>query len=261
MFFYQFANPLRRSIHFLEYFKRARKSPPVQWVFKKNTKILSLSPHSDDDVIGWGGWLHTNCIHGNSVVSVCLTDGSKGGGKIYTDRLTLARLREKEAERAAEIIGISEILFWGEPDGELKSSNFLVDKLCHLIADYQPDVVVLPSFLDAHPDHQATAEILAGSLRVYPQKNLICLQGEIWTPLPYWNHYVSIDSVLQVKMQAIKLFETQVTQANFLEASLGLSRYRSVFAQSKGRFIECFLATNAKRYVGLRNSLTLKKLN
>ena len=199
-----------------------------------------------------------NYLQGNSVISVCLTDGSAGGGRMYTDRQELARLRKREAKNASEILGVSEIFFWDEPDGKLKPNKALLKKLHTLILDYQPNIIVLPSFLDDHPDHQATAELLAQCLHTHPQKDLLCLQGEIWTPLPYWNNYVSIDSVLRVKKQAIEIFETQIRQANFLEASLGLSRYRSVFAQHDSQFIECFLVMKSLEYVDLWNAISEK---
>jgi N-acetylglucosamine malate deacetylase 1 len=219
------------------------------WSFEAGKAILSLSPHSDDDVIGWGGWLHLNHLQGNTIVSVCLTDGSGGGGALYPDRDALIRLRKEEFRKAAQIIGTDDVLFWDEPDGHLQPNRDLVERLRSLINTFRPDIVILPSFLDAHSDHQATGELLARSLDVKTDKDITCLQGEIWTPLPCWNTYVIVDPVLEMKRRAIQAFETQVRQADFLEAALGLARYRSVFAQAKGRYIECFLAMPCEEYV------------
>jgi LmbE family N-acetylglucosaminyl deacetylase len=219
------------------------------WQMEPGKTILSLSPHSDDDVIGWGGWLHRNALQGNTIISVCLTDGSGGGGALYTDRETLIRLRKEEFRRAAQLIGTTEVLFWDEPDGQLRPNRDLVKRLGSLINTVCPDIVVLPSFLDAHSDHQATGELLARTLSHKTDRDIMCLQGEIWTPLPYCNAHVVIDPVLEIKERAILTFKTQVCQADFLGAALGLARYRAVFAQVEGRYIECFLATRCDEYV------------
>ena len=240
-----------RCNSFRKYFRKSQDQRAVVWKFQKGSKILSLSPHPDDDAIGWGGWLHKNALYGNSVISVCITDGSAGGGTLYSNKQELVRLRKEETCRAAGILGITKLFFWDQPDAELKPNKALINRLHNLILDYRPDIVVLPSFLDDHPDHQTTSEILAKCLHAYPQRNLLCLQGEIWTPLPYWNSFVSIDSVLEVKKQAIKVFETQMKQANLLAASLALARYRGVFAQHCDQYNECFLVMNAIEYVEL----------
>ena len=221
------------------------------WSFEPGKTILSLSPHSDDDVIGWGGWLHLNHLQGNTIVSVCLTDGSGGGGTLYPDKEELIRLRREEFRKAAQLIGTSEVLFWDEPDGQLKPNRNLVNRLQALMDRVGPDIVVLPSFLDAHPDHQATGELLASSLDVKTDRDIICLQGEIWTPLPFFNVHSLIDPVLELKQRAIRSFSTQLCQADFLEAAIGLARYRAVFARAQGRHIECFLATPFDEYVKL----------
>lgn len=219
------------------------------WDFRKHQRILSLSPHPDDDVIGWGGWMHRNHLEGNSVTSVCLTDGSAGGGTLYEDERQLVQMRKSEAEAAARLLGISGILFWDEPDGKLKPSMPLLERLHLFMKDYKPHLIVVPSFLDDHPDHHATADLLARHLLRHPRRGLACLQGEIWTPLPHWNTYVSIDSVLNVKRRAIEAFSTQLSQADFVEAFLGLARYRGVTTISGSRFVECFLATTAEDYI------------
>jgi len=225
------------------------------WSFEPGKTILSLSPHSDDDVIGWGGWLHMNHLEGNRIVSVCLTDGGGGGGTLYPDREELVRHRKQEFRKAAQLIGTTEVLFWDEPDGQLKPSRNLVNRLRALIDKVGPDIIVLPSFLDAHWDHQATGELLARALCGKSYGSVICFQGEIWTPLPFFNVHTVIDPVLELKRRAIQSFSTQLRQADFLEAAIGLARYRAVFAHAEGRHVECFLAAPSDEYVKLWNLL------
>jgi len=225
------------------------------WSFEPGKTILSLSPHSDDDVIGWGGWLHMNHLEGNRIVSLCLTDGGGGGGRLYPDREELVQVRKQEFRKAAQIIGTDDVLFWDEPDGQLNPNRNLVNRLRGLIDRVCPDIVILPSVLDDHPDHQATGELLAKTLSRETDKDIVCLQGEIWTPLPVWNRFVSIDAVVEVKNRAIQAFETQLKQADLLDASVGLARYRAVFAQQGNQYSECFLGTSSKEYIDLYKSM------
>ena len=67
--------------------------------------VLVVAPHPDDESIGCGG---TICLHagrGDRVAAVFLTSGECGLSDM--PKLEATRMREREAEEAAGILGIS----------------------------------------------------------------------------------------------------------------------------------------------------------
>src|SRR5438876_784267 len=72
--------------------------------------VLVLAPHPDDESIGCGG---TICLHtgrGDRVAIAFLTSGELGLSELPQEK---ARgVREREAERAAEILGIASLNFF-----------------------------------------------------------------------------------------------------------------------------------------------------
>ena len=72
-------------------------------------KILVISPHPDDEAIGCGGTLSKHTTEGDIVEVIFLTSGEKGGhGRSESET---AVIREKEAQKAAEILKLSKNCF------------------------------------------------------------------------------------------------------------------------------------------------------
>src|SRR5438270_10321937 len=90
-------------------------------------RVLVVSPHPDDESLGCGGTLHRHVEAGDAVRVVFLTSGEHGGHGLPPSEA--GALREQEARRAAEIIGIEEVEFWRLTDGGLKATAAVVDRL------------------------------------------------------------------------------------------------------------------------------------
>ena len=72
-------------------------------------KILVFAAHQDDETIGCGGTIRKWSSNGSIVDVIFMTDGSTGvdqSGRVDND---IASTRKKEAEQAAEILGVSKI--------------------------------------------------------------------------------------------------------------------------------------------------------
>lgn len=103
--------------------------PPVQ----KQTRLLVVAPHCDDETLGCGGIIHDVLQAGGQVLVVIMTNGD--GFTIATEeefhRLFLTHsdyvnsgyTRQKETIQALQVLGLPEkqIIFLGYPDRGLKS--------------------------------------------------------------------------------------------------------------------------------------------
>lgn len=212
----------------------------------KGPRVLVLSPHPDDDVIGCGGTLYKHCRAGDEVTVVYLTDGRKGHAD-PTDEDSLVVERRKEAEAAAKVIGIKNLVFLDNRDTKLKRSTETVEQMSKLLEETRPDIVYLPFFLDNHKDHLAANEIFVASCESGNYR-LQCYAYEAWTAIVP-NCVVDISECIAPKLEAIKQHKTQAN-LDFVAKVGGLNAYRSMAAPDT-KYAEAFYTCAAKDYVRL----------
>jgi len=123
-------------------------------------RILVVAPHMDDESLGCGLLLAT---HPNKEVVrvVFVTDGSHSpeqAGRTNSRRNELAGIREREAQRALEVLGIplGNAEFLGFEDGTLdRRGTALRTAIVDCIRRGAPQYVFVPFRYDRHPDHLA----------------------------------------------------------------------------------------------------------
>ncbi|KPK66357.1 hypothetical protein AMJ71_02615 [candidate division TA06 bacterium SM1_40] len=211
-------------------------------------RVIVLSPHPDDDVIACGGTLVKHHRAGDHITSFYLTDGRKGDPS-WGDEEDLVRERKAEAERAARIIGIDELVFLGEPDLRLRVTAGLVQKLVGMLKDGRPDIVYLPFMLDYHPDHRAANALFVAACRDGADVPAI-LAYEAWTPL-IPNRIVDITDEMAVKCEAIGEHRTQTKNIEYIRLVKGLNAYRTLHAPRECEYAEAFFAAPRERYLQL----------
>jgi LmbE family N-acetylglucosaminyl deacetylase len=207
--------------------------------------VAVLAAHPDDESLGCAGTLALLRRAGVPVSVAFATDGEATRGAV-TERSETARLRRAEATEACRRLGIDDVAFWGLPDGDLPAR---INELAPLIGAHVAgrDLVMLPWFLDGHPDHEALGAALdrAG---IEPATEL--WGYETWVPVPA-NRLVDVTSVLEQKQAAIAAHAT-AAQAFDLEAALGLNRWRSIHGLMGRGYAEAFLAAPAQQWLALR---------
>jgi len=186
-------------------------------------KVLVVSPHPDDEAIGCGGTLHKHVVEGDRVRVLFLTSGEQGGHGL--DQGETRRIREREAQQAATILGIPEIEFWRERDGGLRASRVLTERLVGSIQSYGPDLIYVPNEQEFHPDHRAAARLVRAARRRLTKSPGI-LMFEVWTPLTVMDEIIDITPYIETKLAAIRAYQSQCSVLRFDEALLGLARYR-----------------------------------
>lgn len=188
--------------------------------------ILVISPHPDDDAMGCGGAIRKHALEGDSVEVIFLTSGENGGhGKTQKET---SRIREQEAEIAANILQISKKHFWREPDGKFKVTKDNQERLRKTIESLRPKVIYVPHDLEEHPDHRAAALLLRQAVKSLPgaiAKPVVWMY-EVWTPIQKIDRIVDISAYIDIKRKAIQAHKSQCSVMKFDEAILGINRYR-----------------------------------
>ncbi len=204
-----------------------------------NRRVLVISPHPDDEAIGCGGSIAKHVAQGDAVHVIFLTSGEKGVQNRPPHQIRA--MRENEAERARQMLGIETIEFYREPDGELRPHRKLIQRLAAKLHEWQPVLVYAPHPDESHPDHRAAFRILQRAVKQAAPFTRILLY-EVWTPLARMDEIVDITDHVKTKRAAIRAHRSQCAVLDFATAILGLNRYRGeMFCWPEGEYAEVFV--------------------
>jgi len=214
-------------------------------------KVLVLSPHPDDEIIGCGGALVRYAKGDAKITIVYFTDGRLGFSDKFKptekDKVDLAAERELEAKNISKELKCEQV-FLRYKDSKLTLSKNLIGFLRQLIKDFDPDIIFTPSILEPISDHKITSAVLANALSRI-EKNYQIFQYELWSPI-FANFYLDIDDVIDQKQKLLEYYKSQLKCRDYVESSRGLARYRgSIFGKSK--FAESYLKTDKKLFLKL----------
>src|SRR5207248_1789033 len=93
------------------------------------------------------------------------------------------RVREREAEAAAEILGLSDLVFLRRPDWYLgEEVEAAAAAVGPVLAREGPQLIYLPHAQEWHPDHRAALPVVRAALRVSRLPAPTLLTYEVWTP-------------------------------------------------------------------------------
>ena len=120
-------------------------SPANPFQELREKKILVITPHPDDDIIGCGGALAFLSGHRNRLIVVFLTAGEKGTFDPAAQVEMIRRTRMQEATSAYKTLGFpdAELIWLKYPDGELDFAPLreIRLRLTEIIRKHRPDVV------------------------------------------------------------------------------------------------------------------------
>lgn len=124
---------------------------------------MAVFAHPDDAEFIVAGTLAAWARKGCAVTVVLVTSGDIGSHDTSFTRLSLAKVREREARAAAKALGVKRIVFLRRPDGEVVADLDLRRAIVREIRRHRPEVVMTHDptawFFDDryvnHPDHRA----------------------------------------------------------------------------------------------------------
>jgi LmbE family N-acetylglucosaminyl deacetylase len=126
-------------------------------------RVMVVIPHPDDGESGCGGTIAKWIAEGCKALYVVCTNGDKGTSDLEMTMERLAETREAEQCKAAETLGVDEVVFLRYGDGELEDTREFRGQLVHEIRRFQPDVVMAmdPYHPNSHShrDHRISGQV------------------------------------------------------------------------------------------------------
>lgn len=229
--------------------------------------ILAFGAHPDDVELGCGATIAKEISLGKKVGIVDLTRGELG-------TRGSADLRDEEAKKSAEILGVSVRENLGFSDGFFKNDKEHQLAIIKMIRKYRPEIVLCNAIDDRHIDHGKGSKLvsdacfLSGLLKIETKVN-DKLQ-EKWRPNNVYHYIqwkninpdfvVDVTGFIEKKVDSILAYssqffdpksnepETPITSKNFLDSIT----YR---AKDLGRIIGVEYAEgfNSERFVAVKN--------
>jgi len=136
-----------------------------------NKRLLAVMAHPDDESLGLGCILTKYKSEGVETYLVTATRGERGWfgepGK-YPGEQALGEIREGELMNAAKVLGLCEVNFLDQMDGDLDQVDPepVIAKIAAHIRRIRPQVVVTfdPSGWYGHPDHIAISQFTTAAV-------------------------------------------------------------------------------------------------
>lgn len=189
---------------------------------------LVVSAHSADFVWRAGGAIALYAARGWDIHIVCLSFGERGeSAKLWRqpgmEMATVKQERQREAQKAADILGAKQIRFMDAGDYPLRISDEALFELADLYRDLNPEFVLTHSLKDPYNFDHPLATHVAQEARIIAQAHGHCPEKPVIGAPPVflfephqpeqceWKPEVLLDigEVWQVKRQALESMAAQ----------------------------------------------------
>lgn len=180
--------------------------------------VLVVAAHPDDELLGVGGTVAAHVAQGDKVQLVIMC----GGGSVRYVPEGSPSVR-KEAERAAEILGVADLVLRGLPDQRLDTLPIsqVAGEIESLFKSFRPDTVYSHFCGDINRDHRVLAEAVMVAARPYAApfvREILMYETPSSTEwgLPQLssafvpNVFVDITNFLETKLRAFSCYSAEV---------------------------------------------------
>ena len=188
-------------------------------------RVLCVQAHPDDAEIGAGATVAQMTRAGTGVVYLTVTDGGVGTTDAAITPARLARIRRREGEEAAAVLGVKEMLWADFPDGRGLELFAVREKVIEAVRQVRPDMLmVMDPWLpyEAHSDHRITglavaeAAIMSGFPHLHPQQLAGGREPHAPQAVAFYatsrpNTFVDVTGTWPLKMEALAKHESQFT--------------------------------------------------
>jgi LmbE family N-acetylglucosaminyl deacetylase len=183
-----------------------------------NRTIAVIAPHPDDEVLGAGGTIARRSAEGDRVHIVTVTRGCR---PLFAEEAVIQCRRE--AEEAHGRLGVRASHWLDLPAAELDTLPVreVNDRLGTIISEIDPDELFIPFLGDIHRDHQIIFEAAVVAVRPHRRQSPASVyayetlsetnwNGPYVTPAFHPTHFVDISAHLDVKLDALRCFLSQM---------------------------------------------------
>lgn len=213
---------------------------------KYYNKILVFGAHPDDIELGCAGTLEYFRNLGAEIDFVVMTSGEAGSQKIASQKLK--KIREKEARDSAKVLHANSISFLEFPDLHNERKREQLISIIKIIREKRPSMILTHSLFDKSADHRFYTQLVLDAAFTsagpwvqevnLPPHGVDTIWGyEVWSPIPEPQIYIPIKK--KKKIEALKCHQSQMQDLGYIDAILGLNRYRGEMGATGG-FAEAF---------------------
>jgi len=206
------------------------------------SKVIVISAHPDDEILGCGGTLLKHKANGDDIAWIITTGISESIG-FSNERVTSRAL---EIEEIGTRIGASKIHQLDYPTMQLSDESLIkmVPQIAGIFSQFQPEVVYVVNRSDAHTDHHITFKSVWSCTKSfrhpYIKKVMMyeCIsETEFGIPtaddmfIP--NYLVDVSDFMEDKLNAMNVYETELGNHPFPRSAANikaLALYRGAMA-------------------------------
>ena len=229
--------------------------------------ILAIGAHPDDIELGCGATIAKEISNGKKVGVLDLTRGELG-------TRGSAEIRSAEAEKSAQILGLSMRRNLELPDGFFSNNKASQLEIIKIIREYQPEIVLCNAIDDRHIDHGKGSKLASDACFLSGLTKIETISKgknqKAWRPKHVYHYIqwknstpdfvVDVTGFLPKKLEAVLAYDSQFHRKETNEPSTPISSenfkdsitYR---AQDLGRLIgtEHGDGFNVERFVAVRS--------
>jgi bacillithiol biosynthesis deacetylase BshB1 len=175
--------------------------------------ILAIGAHPDDVEIGMGGSIAKYANKGFKIGICDLTKAELSSNGTVS-------VRQEEAKRAGEILGVTKRIQLTLPDRGLYLTESAIQSIVTVIREYQPRIIFVPYFEDRHPDHGHCARLVeeavfSAGIRKY--KDTLDLPSHRVQSIYYYmingfhkpDFVIDISNTIDQKLTSLRAYESQ----------------------------------------------------
>lgn len=187
-------------------------------------KVIVVSAHPDDEVLGAGGAILKHVANGDEVYWLITTNISESAG-FSEERV---QSRQTEIRKVETELGIKKTFLLDYPTMDLSSSSVItmVPKISEVFNEVKPEVIYCVNRSDAHSDHRITFDAVVACTKSfrypYVKKVLMyeCLSETEFAPALFEkafipNYFVDISGFFKKKLEVMRIYESELGQHPF----------------------------------------------
>lgn len=192
-------------------------------------RVLHISPHPDDEVIGAPATLLGLQDAGHEIVNLAVGLG----------RPAQRERREAELELATRATGYETIvheppLGISEGDDLALAQHTLIGTLGELLDGGRFDVVISPSSHDGHHGHEAVGRAVRDALAARPDDSAVWWMWSIWADLPLPTLYVAFGEELLARiLGALGAYRGEIARNDYLALVRGRAEMNRVLGAER----------------------------
>ncbi|MBI2189928.1 MAG: PIG-L family deacetylase [Candidatus Levybacteria bacterium] len=225
----------------------------------KNKIVLAVGAHPDDMDFSSSGTIAKWVLEGATAYYLILTRGCRGSNDPKMTSEKLSKIRQREQEEAAKILGVRKVFFLNHTDTELVADLSLKEEIVRFIRKLRPNIVITmdPTFYYVpylsfygygfvnHSDHRAAGLATLDACFPLARDRLSFLQHEkqglkphkveelLLVNLAKADFIVDITKTFAKKLQALACHKSQYDDFKMIEdrvrkraAELGKKNYK-----------------------------------